>query len=201
MTTHPDWALGFEDETWWSRLASPAMPAWADSDHPVRMVEQTIPANDPDPKALACYGLLVSCPADPTWKEDPIWLRFVDGRPVSDVTTQFLDWCCTKLEQKGKVALLMPWDNASWHISRAVKDWIREHNQQVKQDGKGVRLVPCPLPIKSPWLNPIEPHWIHGKRHVVAPDRLLTAQEVTDRVCSYFQCAHEPHLTITEDVT
>jgi len=177
------------------------MHAWADVDHPVRLVEQTIPANDPDAKALACYGLLVSCPADPTWKGDQVWLRFVDGRPVSDITTQFLDGCCTRLEQQGKVALLMPWDNASWHISHAVTEWIREHNQQVRQDGKGVRLIPCPLPIKSPWLNPIEPHWIHGKRHVVALDRLLTAQDVEERVCSYFQCTKEPHLAIAEKVT
>ena len=177
------------------------MHAWADADHPVRMVQQTIPADDPDPKALACYGLLVSSPADPTWTQDQVWLRFVDGRPVSDVTTQFLDWCCTKLEKQGKVALLMPWDNASWHVSRVAKDWIREHNQQVRRTGKGVRMVPCPLPIKSPWLNPIEPHWMHGKRHVAAPDQLLTAQDVADRVCSYFQCSHEPHLSIAEDVT
>ena len=38
-----------------------------------------------------------------------------------------------------------------------------------------MRIVPCPLPIKSPWLNPIEPKWVHSKRKVVEPDRLLSA--------------------------
>ena len=49
------------------------------------------------------------------------------------------------------------WDNASWHVSHEVRTWIRAHNRAVKQTGQGVRLVPCLLPIKSPWLNPIEP--------------------------------------------
>ncbi len=41
----------------------------------------------------------------------------------------------------------------------------------------------CLLPIKSPWLNPIEPKWVHGKRKVVEPDGLLGAYELADRVC------------------
>src|SRR6266540_4408253 len=31
---HPDWALAFEDEVWWSRLAHPALHAWATPDQP-----------------------------------------------------------------------------------------------------------------------------------------------------------------------
>jgi hypothetical protein len=27
----------------------------------------------------------------------------------------------------------------------------------------------CRLPVKSPWLNPIEPRWLHGKRAIVEP--------------------------------
>ena len=58
-TTHPTWALGFEDEVWWSRLAQPALHTWAASEQPWRLVEQAVAKDDPDPKALACYGLLV----------------------------------------------------------------------------------------------------------------------------------------------
>jgi len=183
--------LGFADEVWWSRLAHPNLHAWTDGD-PMRLVQHTADTYDPDPKALACYGL---------WRADTntMLIRFVDGRPVSGITTQFLTWCCSKLAAQGKTALLMPWDNASWHVSRLVQDWIHEHNRAVKQAGKGVRLVACPLPTKSPWLNPIEPHWMHGKRAVAAPDRLLTAQELADRVCLHFHCAHEAHLTLTDE--
>jgi hypothetical protein len=82
-----------------------------------------------------------------------------------------------------------------------VRDWLRAHNQRVRRTGQGVRIVPCYLPSKSPWLNRIEPHWMHGKRNVVEPAGLLTAQELADRVCAYFGCNHEPHLSVTERVS
>jgi hypothetical protein len=31
-----------------------------------------------------------------------------------------------------------------------VRHWVRQHNQQVKQGGAGVRIVVCHLPSKSP---------------------------------------------------
>ena len=100
----------------------------------------------------------------------------------------------------GKQALLLVWDNAPWHVSRAVRAWIRAHNQQVKSTGRGVRIIGCYLPIKRPWLNPFEPMWAQGKRRVVEPTRRLTAAELIDRVCATFGCAHEPQLTIHHDV-
>lgn len=129
---------------------------------------------------------------------EEVWLRFVTGRPVSAITVQFLDWCCGKLQDQGVPVWLLVWDNASWHLSRAVRSWIKTHKQQVKQERKGVRILPCFLPTKSPWLNPIEPKWVHGKRAIVEPARLLTAQEVAERVCGYFGCEHEAHLAILD---
>jgi hypothetical protein len=190
---HPDWALGFLDETWWSRRARPAVHSWAAVDHPLRLVEQAVAADDSDPKALACYGLLVRH-SQPVGPVEQVWLRFVDGRPVSAVTTAFLTWCCPKLEALGVRVWALIWDNASWHVSKAVRACIRTHNRQVKQQGHGVRILSCYLPVKSPWLNPIEPKWVHGKRAIVQPDRLLSAHEVADRACAYFGCPHEDHL-------
>ncbi len=46
---------------------------------------------------------------------------------------------------------------------------MRAHNQQVTAGTAAVRIVACPLPVKSPWLNPIEPKWVHGKRRIVEP--------------------------------
>jgi transposase len=162
----------------------------------VQLVEQDRPKDDPDPKALACYGLLVrQVVADgPLCPTDQMLLRFVDGRPVSAVTIDYLAWCSQRLAAAGKTALLLIWDNASWHISKAVRNWIREHNRRIKAGQPGVRIVLCLLPSKSPWLNAIEPKWVHGKRAVVEPDRLLTAQELAERVCAYYGCTHEPHL-------
>lgn len=166
----------------------------------MRLVEQSVPKNDPDPKALACYGLLVRWQSPEARLHEEVWLRFVDGHPVGKLTTAFLAWSCRKLAGLGKRALLLVWDNASWHISRQVQAWTREHNRQVKRTKKGVRILVCCLPTKSPWLNPIEPKWIHGKRRVVNPDGLLTTKELAQRVCESFGCTHEEHLAIPEKV-
>jgi hypothetical protein len=77
--------------------------------------------------------------------------------------------------------------------------WITSHNRQVKEGGSGVRIISCLLPKQSPWLNPIEPKWVHGKRKVVEPDGLLTAYELAERVCGVFDCPHYEHLSIPEN--
>ena len=90
--------------------------------------------------------------------------------------------------------LLLIWDNASWPVSKEVKSWIRAHNRKARKRG-GVRLLVCQLPTRSPWLNRLEPHWVHGKRAVVEPARKLTAAELMTRVCRYYGCEHLPHLS------
>ena len=144
----PRWATGFEDECWWSRLALPTLSSWAEEGKPMRLVQQSVAKDDPDPKAISCYGLYLP-------QLDDTWLRFVDGRPVSGITTRFLGWCCEKLEAVGKKVLLLIWDNASWHISKEVRRWLGKHNREVKKGGEGVRIVSRLLPKQSPWLNAI----------------------------------------------
>ena len=166
------------------------------------MVEQSVADDDPDPTALACYGLLLRqhrATDQTTAAADELWLRFVDGRPVSAVTERFLRWCCDRLAAMGLTTLVLVWDNAAWHLSKEVRRWLREHNQRAHRAG-GVRIVPCFLPTKSPWLNPIEPTWVHGKRRIAEPARLLTAAEVEERVCAVFACPVVDHLTIPKEV-
>jgi len=183
--THPEWVLGYEDETWWSRLAQPALHVWT-ANEPLRLVELARDRTDPEPKALACYGILRADTGD-------MLLRFVQGRPVSQVTEDFLAWVCQRLAAEGKKALLLIWDNASWHVSQRVRLWIQAHNRRVKQEG-GVRIVVCGLPVKAPWLNAIEPKWAHGKKAIVEPDHVLAGDEVERRACAYYHCDQEEHL-------
>jgi hypothetical protein len=191
---NPEWATGFEDECWWSRLALPTLSSWAEEGKPMRLIQKSVTKDDPDPKAVSCYGLYL-----PEFEQT--WLRFVDGRPVSSITTQFLEWSCEKLAAARRKVLLLIWDNASWHISREVRRWLGKHNREVKKSGgEGVRIVSCLLPKKSPWLNAIEPKWIHGKRKVVEPDGLLGAYELAERVCRVFGCPHYEHLSIPQEV-
>ena len=183
---HPDWVLGFADETWLSRLAPPALHSWTEG-KPLQLGEQALPKEDAEPNTLCCYGRLRT-------DGHAVLRRCVDGRPVSRVTTAFLAWLCQRLAAERKRVLVLLWDNASWPISRQVRTWSRAHNQQVKRHG-GVRLLTWRWPIKSPWLNPLEPHWMHAKRAIVEPARLLTAAEIISRVCDYFSCEHGEHLT------
>jgi transposase len=137
--------------------------------------------DDPEPKALACYGLWLP-------ERERMLLRFVAGRPVSTVTCAFLAWAAERLAAAGVQVLALVWDNAPWHVSREVRAWIGAHNRRVKAAGTGCRLLVCRLPSKSPWLNPIEPRWAHGKRAVAEPDRKLTGQELRQRLCDHYRC-------------
>src|SRR5260221_1456801 len=179
------WEIGYQDEVWWSRVSQPNLHSWSEQDEQLRLQELSKNKSDPDPKALACCGMLSAT-------SGRMHLRFVSGRPVSQVTTDFLEWLCEQVQAQGKSVLVLIWDNASWHVSKQVRTWLRQHNQTVLQEAQtgkaGVRIIPCWLPTKSPWLNRIEPKWVHGKRAIVEPARLLTASEVRQRVCDYFGC-------------
>lgn len=192
-TTHPQWALGFADEVWWSRFAQPTMRAWQAPDQPARRSAPVPLVGDRDPAALGCYGVLPR-PSPATGTGEPMLLRFVDGRPVSAVTIAVLERWSMQLFSMGQTALILIRDSAPWHISRAVRTWLRQHNQAFKGGTVGVRIMVAKPPIKSPWLNPIEPKWTHGKRAAVTSGRLLTAQDLADRGCAYYGCAHEPHV-------
>ena len=185
------WAVGYADEVGGSRVAQPKMHSWSEAGRPLRLHQLQVSKEAPDPKALSCYGLL-----EPD--SQPIRLRFVDGRPVSQVTTAFLQWLCQQLQRQGQRGLVLIWDNASWHVSKEVRPWLQQHKRSVlaaeREGHAGGRILPCWLPTKSPWLNRLEPQWVHGKRAMVEPARLHTAQEVESRVCDYFGCSVVDHL-------
>ncbi len=184
---HPEWVLGFEDEVWWSRVAQPLPHAWT-AGPPMKVQLLTSEASDPDPDAIACYGFL----RHDTHK---VLLRLVEGRPLGELTVQFLAWLCACVVRERKHVLVVIWDNASWHTSEEVARWVKEQNQRAKR-GKGVQVVICELPAASPWLNNIEPCWTHAKKAIMEVDRKLTAAEITHRVCEHFGCELLPYLKI-----
>jgi hypothetical protein len=173
---HPEWVLGFQDEVWWSRLAQPTLHTWTDH-KPLRLLQHEPDRHDLEPKAVACYGMLRA-------DTQGMLLRFVDGRPVSAVTTQFLAWLPAWLAAEGKTALLLVWDNASWHVSHAVRAWLKAHNRHVTQAGD-CRGVVCPVPRKSPGRNRSAPTWVHGKRAIAEPDRPLNVAALQHRIGAY----------------
>jgi hypothetical protein len=80
---NPEWAVGFCDECWWSRVTLPPLSSWSADGKPLRLIQRTVAKEEPEPKAISCYGLYLPQFGD-------TWLRFVDGRPVSSITTQSL---------------------------------------------------------------------------------------------------------------
>ena len=172
-----DGLLVDQDECWFSRFKQPSMHAFAQAKDNVRQVEGTPPKDEPD-KAIACYGAV--CP-----QSHQRWLFFAEGQPNSDKTILFLQALLQIAKDKAKRFVLIIWDQASWHTSNTVKLWVRQHNQQVRQQG-GVRLLIFLLPSKSPWLNSMEPIWLHAKRKVSEPDGELSVDVLKDRLCSLF---------------
>jgi hypothetical protein len=170
------------------------MHVWSDTEPPFRLRDKQADVPKGESKALSCYGLWLPN----LGAAGRMLLRFVEGRPVSALTEAYLEWVSQVLHADGQQALLMVWDNASWHVSQQVRAWLREHNRQVKCGEKeGVRIVVCALPTRSPWLNAIEPKWLHGKRAVTEPTRVLTTEELRARVHEYYRCPALPLLSKT----
>ncbi len=94
------WAVGFLDECWWSRVALPTLSSFSEEGKPLRLIQQSVAKDDPEPKAISCYGLYLPEIGD-------TWLRFVDGRPISSITTQFLERSLEKLEEIDKKGLVL----------------------------------------------------------------------------------------------
>jgi hypothetical protein len=52
--SNPQWATGFEDECWWSRVALPTLSAWSEDGKPLRLIQRALAKDDPEPKAVSC---------------------------------------------------------------------------------------------------------------------------------------------------
>ena len=153
------------------------MHTFAQAGENLRLVERIPATNEPD-KAIACFGAVSQLTQER-------WLYFADGQPNSDSTILFLKALLAIAKQQAKRVLVVIWDRASWHKSKQINQWVRQHNRQTRQEG-GVRLLTYLLPSKSPWLNPMEPIWLHAKRKVAEPDGSLSVNVLKDRLCAVF---------------
>ena len=110
------------------------------------------PTDDPDAQGA---GLLWAAGAAGATPPGPDVAPVCLGRPVSAVTIDFLAWCAARLAAHGFTALLLIWDNASWHRSQAVRPWIRQHNQQVKRGPRACASWSAHCPVKARGLIPL----------------------------------------------
>jgi transposase len=155
------------------------MHAFATAEGNLRLVQRGPEKGESD-KAIACYGAV----CDQT-KEH--FFCFADGQPNSEKSIAFLSTLLAVAKARCQRVLVVIWDRATWHLSKKLIRWVRQHNRQAKQEDQGVRLLTCLLPTKSPWLNPMEPIWLHAKRKVVEPDGDLSVKVLKERLCSHFR--------------
>jgi len=167
-----------QDESWFSRFKQPKMHAFAEKDARLRLVERQPKPNEKD-KAIACFGALCQETSDR-------FFYFAEGQPNSEKTILMLEALLAIAHTRAKRVLVVIWDRATWHKSKRLKSWAHQHNRLAKAKPDGVRLLLCLLPSKSPWLNPMEPIWLHVKRKVVEPDGDLSVKVLKERLCKIF---------------
>lgn len=179
-----------QDESWFSRFAQPQAHAWGAPGAELRLVQREPPEDAPQ-KAIACFGA-----AD--LETEQVHVYFSDGQPNSEHTILFLQLLLEVARQAKKRVLVLNWDHASWHKSGRVKQWVRTHNRRAKAEGD-VRLLTFLLPKKSPWLNTMEPRWVHAKRNVCEPDGEITPETMRRRLYAHFR-TQPLELTLNQSV-
>ena len=174
---HADWLLVEEDECWFSRFAQPQAHAWAAQEEALRLIQREPKRAEPD-KTVACFGAV---------RQDTqeVLLNFSDAQPNTLQMWWFIIGLLAIARIEGKSVVVMICDNATWHKSRQLRAWIHAYNQAAKAFHQPRLLTHC-LPIKSPWLNPIEPRWRHAKRKVCQPHGELTPTILRTRLCAHF---------------
>jgi transposase len=144
-------AFVYADETWFLRSAADGY-GWSPRRKP-----QRIPAFGPT-EARVLYGSVDVDNQLMHWCFTP--------KTNSDQTVRYLQSLARHYQRRNKRYVVIAWDNASWHQSAAVREWVQAHNQRSQTSPHALRLYCIPLPTYSPWLNPMEPIIKHAKESV-----------------------------------
>ena len=117
-----------QDESWFSRFAQPWVQIIAEQNHPLRLVDRTASAKEPN-KALACFGTVCH-----TSKER--WMYFPEGQPSGALILLMLQALLVITLEKVKRVLVVFWEQVSWNKSRKLIHWVWKHNRRSNAAGK-----------------------------------------------------------------
>jgi hypothetical protein len=149
-------AAVYIDESWFVLWPSPA-PGWAPRGRPPRVPKNKSWGRRERPPSCALYARMDALdrtvvPAwHPTWNEHESW--------------DHLAATIAAYASRGVRYLVVLWDHGPWHTARGLRAKLDAHNADAKRTG-GVRVRLVFLPVRSPWLMPLEGVFGQTKRAV-----------------------------------
>ncbi len=175
----------FIDESWfvlWPHQAE----SWAEIGRPLRIPKDKSWKETERPPSSALYA------------EMDVLSREVRGEWHE--TWKHLQTVIKEYEQRGIRYLIVFWDHGPWHTASSVKRRVRAHNLEVKRRRRageegGVRVLLFYLPIRSPWLMPLEGVFGQTKRAIGAEQRATMAelQAAVERRLEYRNARQTKH--------
>jgi len=140
----------------WPRAA----PAWARRRRPRRGPKAKSWRRGARPPSTCLYAALdvvdraVVGEWHPTWNQRETWT--------------FLHTLAARYAARGVRALVVLWDHAPWHVAAALHARIAAYNRLATRLG-ALRFLLVTLPLKAPWLVPLEAVFGQTKRAVGLP--------------------------------
>jgi transposase len=170
----PDGAAVWLDQSWFSRWPY-RFRAWS-SRHPCPHVPQRW---NEAVETTALYAALED-------ESQEAFLRWASGQPNSAETVRFLEALMAHWNGIGKRFIVLLWDRAPWHTSQETRGWVRQYNRRAKREGL-TRLILCYLPVRSPWLMPLEAIFGWVKHQVLGPRLFETLEALHGAVEQAFR--------------
>lgn len=168
----PDRRAGvYLDESWFVCWPHPA-PQWAPQRRPARLPKAKSWPKGQRPESTCLYATMevgmrtVASAWHATWNQDETWTA--------------LERVLTHYAKRHIRSLVIFWDNAPWHVAWRLRERVAQHNRQAKTDG-GVHVLLFALPVRSPWLMPLEAVFGQTKR-AVGPRLRQTVTELQQAV-------------------
>ena len=161
MKRHEGWAAAFSDESWfvlWPRQSS----TWAQRKRPQRIRKAKSWKKGQAPPSTCWYADLdattraVTGEWHDTWNQHETW--------------EHLKGTIRRYAAQGVRFLVLFWDNAPWHLAQRLRAMLARYNRHAKRHGR-LRVLLVALPIKAPWLMPLEAVFGQTKRAVGPVER------------------------------
>lgn len=175
----PDGTALWMDQSWFVRWPY-RFRTWASTDTPLRVAQRWSEPVD----TSALYGVIDDKTRAP-------FLRWAEGQPNSDETIRFLEALMAHCTDRGLRFVVLFWDRAPWHTSKRTRDWLRTYNRQAKRENR-TRLIVCSLPVRSPWLMPLEPIFGWIKHQILGGRLFATIADLQAAVECCFRQRAEP---------